>query len=77
LELGEDLPRDPATTGRAIRDPATTGRAISEKLARTDGVLCPPETIDPEMKIPAPPGGTIQVIPAPGTPGGDPTLRPK
>jgi len=67
LELGEDLPRDPATTGRAI----------SEKLARTDGVLCPPETIDPEMKIPAPPGGTIQVIPAPGTPGGDPTLRPK
>ena len=66
LQLEEDLPKEPATTGRAL----------SEKLARTDGVLCPP-TIDPEIKIPAPPGGTIQVIPAPGTPGGDPSVRPK
>ena len=66
LELEADLPKDPATTGETL----------SEKLARTDGVLCPP-AIDPEIRAPTPPGGTIQVIPAPGTPGGDPSVQPK
>jgi len=67
LQLGEDLSKDPATTGQ---------RPIGEKLARTDGVLCPPR-IDPDIKLPTPPGGTLMVIPPPGTPGGDETLRPK
>jgi hypothetical protein len=66
LQLEEDLPKEPATTGEAL----------SDKLARTHGVICPP-TVDPEIKAPTPPGGTIRVIPAPGTPGGDPSLQPK
>ncbi len=69
---GERLQLDESTP----KEPATSGRTLSDKLARTDGVLCPPD-IDPEMKAPTPPGGRIQVIPPPGTPGGDPSLRPK
>ncbi len=56
--------------------PVTTGESLSEKLARTDGVLCPPEG-GADMRLPTPPAGEIRVIPPPGSPGGDPTLRPK
>lgn len=58
---------------------ATTGQTqpLGEKLAKTDGVLCPPTGIDPEIRAPAPDVGTMRVIPPPGTPGGDPTVRPK
>lgn len=66
LKLEDDLPKEPSTTGRAL----------SEKLARTDGVLCPPN-IDPEIRLPPPAGGTLQVIPPPGAPGGDPSVQPK
>ena len=45
--------------------------------ARSDGVICPPDQIDPEMKQPTPPGGSITVIPPPGSPGGDPNTHPK
>ena len=49
---------------------------LSDKLARTDGVLCPPN-VDPAIKAPTPPGGTMPVIPPPGSPGGDPSIQPK
>jgi hypothetical protein len=49
---------------------------LSDKLAQTDGILCPPN-VDPDIKAPTPPGGTMPVIPPPGSPGGDPTVRPK
>jgi hypothetical protein len=60
---------------------ATTGQArepLGDKLAKSDGVLCPPGGVDPEMRA-APPdtGGNTPVIPPPGSPGGDPTVRPK
>jgi hypothetical protein len=56
---------------------ATTGESLSEKLARTDGVICPPN-VDPDIRAPAPNvGTTTPVIPPPGSPGGDPTVRPK
>jgi hypothetical protein len=58
------------------KDPSTSGRTLSETLARNDGVLCPPQ-IDPEIRAPTPQGGTIKVVPPPGTPGGDPSLLPK
>ncbi len=60
----------------APKHPGTDGRTLSDTLARTDGVLCPPH-IDPEIRAPTPQGGTIQVIPPPGSPGGDPSLQPK
>jgi hypothetical protein len=59
---------------------ATTGQArepLGDKLARSDGVLCPPAGIDSEMRVPAPDVGNMPVIPPPGSPGGDPNVRPK
>ncbi len=56
---------------------ATTGESLSDKLARTDGVLCPPSNVDPEIKAPTPDAGRMPVIPPPGSPGGDPSVRPK
>lgn len=59
----------------------TTGQGngvqLTDRLAQTGGVLCPPAGVDPEMRAPPPGGGRTPVIPPPGTPGGDPSLRPK
>ncbi len=51
--------------------------SLSDKLARTDGVICPPPDIDPDVRQPAPGGGNMPVIPPPGAPGGDPSIQPK
>ena len=50
---------------------------LSAKLAQSDGVICPPTHVDPEIHAPAPQGGRMPVIPPPGTPGGDPKVQPK
>ncbi len=50
---------------------------LSDKLARSGGVICPPEHVDPEIKQPTPPGGVMPVIPPPGSPGGDQSIQPK
>jgi hypothetical protein len=58
----------------------TTGQRqepLGDKLAKSDGVLCPPAGVDPAMRAPAPSGGNMPVIPPPGSPGGDPNVRPK
>lgn len=54
-------------------------KPLGDTLARSDGVLCPPAGIDPEMHTPPPnpSGSTMPVIPPPGSPGGDPNTRPK
>ena len=63
------------TDGKAPDSKA--GEPLSDKLARTDGVICPPN-VDPEMKAPTPPSGNkMPVIPPPGSPGGDPSIQPK
>lgn len=59
--------------------PQSVGSAaptLSDKLARTDGVICPPD-IDPDIKAPTPQGGPMPVIPPPGSPGGDSSVQPK
>jgi hypothetical protein len=66
--------------GAAAPEGTTTGQRaelLGDKLARSDGVLCPPAGIDPEMRAPTPDAGKTPVIPPPGSPGGDPTIRPK
>ena len=66
--------------GTVAPEGSTTGQRaepLSDKLARTDGVLCPPPGIDPEIRAPTPEAGNTPVIPPPGSPGGDPTIRPK
>jgi hypothetical protein len=53
------------------------GEPLSDKLARTDGVICPPN-VDPEIKAPTPQSGNkMPVIPPPGSPGGDQSIQPK
>ncbi|MGC2777364.1 MAG: hypothetical protein WA418_17200 [Bradyrhizobium sp.] len=61
-------------------DGITTGRTsepLGDKLAKTNGVLCPPSGVDPQMHAPTPDGGPMPVIPPPGTPGGDSSVQPK
>jgi hypothetical protein len=38
-------------------------KTLSQTLAQSNGVICPPAHVDPDMKQPAPPGGTMPVIP--------------
>lgn len=66
--------------GTVAPEGTTTGQAtepLGDKLARSDGVLCPPAGVDPEMRAPTPETGNTPVIPPPGSPGGDPSVRPK
>jgi hypothetical protein len=75
-------PMHPQTQpGTPAQEGQTTGQArepLGDKLARSEGVLCPPAGIDPEIRAPTPENGSnTPVIPPPGSPGGDPNLRPK
>ena len=69
----------PSTMGKgseADQQREATGN-LSDKLARSGGVICPPEHVDPEIRQPTPPGGPMPVIPPPGSPGGDQSVQPK
>jgi hypothetical protein len=72
----------PARTPRSDIAPegTTTGQAsepLADKLAKSNGVLCPPAGVDPEIHAPTPDAGNTPVIPPPGSPGGNPSVRPK
>jgi hypothetical protein len=77
----QPMPHSGATVpeGKAPEGTTTGQRAepLGDKLARSDGVLCPPPGVDPEIHAPAPDTGKTPVIPPPGSPGGDPSIRPK
>jgi hypothetical protein len=69
-----ELPRPNTEPG------TTTGQAsepLADKLAKSNGVLCPPSGVDPEIRAPTPDAGKTPVIPPPGSPGGNPNLQPK
>jgi len=69
----------PSTMGKgneADQQREATGN-LSDKLARSGGVICPPEHVDPEIRQPTPPGGPMPVIPPPGSLGGDQSVQPK
>lgn len=68
---GERLQAD-GTNPPQVKD----GEPLSDKLARTGGVLCPPN-VGTDMRAPAPGGGKTPVIPPPGSPGGDQSVQPK
>lgn len=70
-------PRQPHTSAPEGTTTGQRAEPLGDKLARSDGVLCPPAGIDPEMRAPTPDAGKTPVIPPPGSPGGDPTIRPK
>ena len=63
-------------SGRPTVPPASG--TTSSDLSRSGGVITPPADVDPDMKQnPPPSGATMPVIPPPGTPGGNPALKPK
>ena len=69
-EKGVKQPSAPAV-------PPASGSSSSE-LSRSGGVITPPVGVDPQMKqTPAPSGDNMPVVPPPGTPGGNPTIKPK
>jgi hypothetical protein len=66
--------------GTVAPEGSTTGQAnepLGDRLAKSNGVLCPPADVDPAMRAPTPDTGNTPVIPPPGSPGGDPNVRPK
>jgi hypothetical protein len=73
-------PTESTPQGSIAPQGTTTGQRtepLGDKLARSDGVLCPPAGVDPAIRAPTPDTGNTPVIPPPGSPGGDPTIRPK
>lgn len=73
---------DEPTGGKHPNQPANptppTSGTLSSDLNRSGGVIKPPTGIDPEIKqTPPPTGATMPVIPPPGTPGGNPAVKPK
>ena len=67
-------------SGTTNQEGQTTGQSrepLGDRLARSEGVLCPPAGVDPDMRAPTPDAGKTPVIPPPGSPGGDPSVRPK
>ena len=58
--------------------PPLENGAKENKLQRENGVIKPPANIDPGMtEKPPETGGKMPVIPPPGAPGGNPSLKPK
>jgi hypothetical protein len=77
---GDCTPTQSTPRGNIAPQGTTTGQSnepLGDKLARSDGVLCPPAGVDPDMRAPTPDTGNTPVIPPPGSPGGDPSIRPK
>jgi len=73
-------PTRPVPPRGTISPEGTTGQGrepLGDKLAKSDGVLCPPPGVDPEMRAPPPDVGNTPVIPPPGSPGGNPNVQPK
>jgi len=71
-------PMPPKGTGS--KEGSTVGQAnepLGDRLAKSDGTLCPPSGVDPAIRAPTPETGKMPVIPPPGSPGGDQSLRPK
>jgi hypothetical protein len=63
--------RPGVTTGQSDAEP------LSDRLASSNGVLCPPSGVDPEIRAPTPDAGKMPVISPPGAPGGDRSVQPK
>jgi len=57
----------------------SSSESLSHELNRSGGVIHPPANVDPGLTQPAPDVGphSMPVIPPPGTPGGNPDVKPK
>jgi hypothetical protein len=52
---------------------------LSEQLSRSGGVIKPPANVDRQIQAPTPNPGpkSMPVVPPPGSPGGNPDVKPK
>jgi hypothetical protein len=54
------------------------GKSLSERLDQSGGVIHPPGNVDSGIQVTPPAtGDKMPIVPAPGSPGGDPTVKPK
>ena len=71
----------PGAAADGVKPPSTDAAPsgnLSERLNQSGGVIKPPENVDPGMqKRPPEDSAKMPVIPPPGTPGGDPNVKPK
>ena len=79
-EVQEKSPRA-TTPDEPLTTAPDTGAPLGEELERPEGMIAPADPgVDPDMVQPPPDTGgaaTMPVIPPPGTPGGDPNVRPQ
>lgn len=68
--------RPPAAATPPPEEIQPRGDTLSDTLTRRDGVL-PPPRVGQGMVVDPPEKGTMQVIPPPGTPGGNPRIEPR
>jgi hypothetical protein len=76
---GKDAPKTPPQDPNSTQSDTRRGETLSERLDRNNGVITPPSGTDPGIAVPAPvpnPNST-PVIPPPGSPGGNQSVRPK
>jgi len=66
-----DVKGEAPTVGSGSNEP------LSDKLAQSNGVICPPAGVDQDIHVRPPGGGEHKIIPPPGSPGGDPRIEPK
>jgi hypothetical protein len=77
---GTDHPGAACPPGANADNPTVgkdSGKPLGDQLAASKGVICPPAGVDPGMRQVPPQGGTMKVIPPPGSPGGDQSVQPK
>jgi hypothetical protein len=73
--LAQQPAQSPNTTGCTPQEKSAAN--TSEKLGQSNGVICPPDVVDPGSVKNPPAKGNMPVIPPPGSPGGNPQVRPK
>jgi hypothetical protein len=68
----------PEKVAPPLDSPGPQGGVNHEKFERDDGVIRPRDDVDPDMTATPPDtGARMPVIPPPGGPGGDPSIKPK
>jgi hypothetical protein len=61
------------------KDSVTAPPATSEQLSRSGGIIKPPDNVDRKIEAPTPNPGpqSMPIVPPPGSPGGNPDVKPK
>jgi hypothetical protein len=77
-EQGRSAAPDQNAPGQFDSQARQGDQNLSQRLDRSGGVIQPPANVDPQMHV-APPatGDKMPVLPAPGSPGADPSIKPK